>query len=253
MTDDATYDLIYATDLVYEPTCFQRCGDAHCCHFDRYRRHGPPAERGWQKLPMLAGEYDYLRERGLLSQYPAPQLETTWLTGRLATYRFDLLVVAAPGRCPCDHPRRPTICRLYPLQPLFEPGVGVVGVETNASFFEEIETLAKTPRACPLTSLSFEQLGLLLHLCGAIARNPRCLFSAMAQALAKRLFRERVTALMAAQRINVFTALGQLTASGEFVERQVMVDGLDELLTRFRACYGDDFTPTEPSAALSNP
>ena len=107
----------------------------------------------------------------------------------------------------------------------------------------------RAPRACPLTSLPFVQLALLLAICGAIARNPRCLFSAMAQALAKRLFRERVAGLMAGQGIDVFTALGQLTASGEFVERQVMVDELDELLLRFRASYGAGFEPAGVSVS----
>jgi hypothetical protein len=31
------FDKIYATDLVYRPGCWQLCGDAHCCNFNRYR------------------------------------------------------------------------------------------------------------------------------------------------------------------------------------------------------------------------
>jgi hypothetical protein len=243
--ESAAYDAIYATDLVYEADCFRLCGDAHCCHFDRYRRFGPPADRGVQKLPLLAGEHAYMAERGHLAQYDEPRLETTCIEGRAGRYRFDLLCVKAPGRCPCDHARRPTVCRLYPLQPLFEPGAGLVGVDPNFSFFEEIETLGGTPRACPLTALPFTQLALLLRICGAIAGSPRCLFSMMAQELSKRLFRERLLASMASQGTDVFTALGTLMRTGEFVEKEVLAAALDALLGRFRAVYGPGFAPAE--------
>lgn len=239
----ATYDVIYATDLVYQPACHQLCGDAHCCHYDRYKRFGPPEERGTTVIPMLAGEYQWLDERGLLGQYPSHERQRSVFAGRGADYVFEVLKVPAPEGCPCDHDRRPTLCRLYPVLPLFEPGRGLVGLDTNFGVFEEIEDLAGTPRACPLTATSFAQVQLLLRICAAISADPHCLFSLMAYAGSKRQFRRRVSDRMSARGISAYHALGELMAAGEVVDRGELASELDELLGRFRSVHGADFVP----------
>src|SRR5262245_33662855 len=114
----AAFDTIFATDLVYEQDCWKLCGDAHCCHYDRYKRFGPAEERGVTKIPLLPGEWDYMKERGLLAQYQDPQLEHTVLEGRNGSFPFDLLVVKVDRNCPCTHAIRPTFCRLYPMLPV---------------------------------------------------------------------------------------------------------------------------------------
>jgi hypothetical protein len=63
----AMFDTIFATDLVYERNCHTLCGDAHCCHFRRYKGEG-----SLHQLPLLPGEYEYMQNRGYLSQYKDP-------------------------------------------------------------------------------------------------------------------------------------------------------------------------------------
>ena len=31
------FEKIYASDLTFQPGCWELCGDAHCCHFSRYK------------------------------------------------------------------------------------------------------------------------------------------------------------------------------------------------------------------------
>jgi len=237
------FDVVHQTDLTYVEGCWKLCGDAHCCHYDRYRRESTPQDRGMTRIPMLAGEYRYMEERGLLSQYSSPRLETHALPLRSGLYRFELLTVPASGRCPCDHNRRPTVCRLYPLLPVYAVGRGLVGIDTNFGVFEEVEELAKIERACKVTQAPFTQFDHFLRIATAVADSPDCMFGMMAYSLIKRHFRDRLLGIMRDQGLPAYPALGMMMSSGAMYDRDLLIADLDDMAAEFQRVYGPDFAP----------
>jgi hypothetical protein len=236
--DRPAFDAIYATDLVYEQECWKLCGDAHCCHYDRYKRFGPAAERGLAKIPMLPGEWAYMEERGFLAQYREPRLERTVLEGRSGTtYHFELLVAEANAACPCTHDQRPTFCRLYPMMPVFEPSGRLKEIDPLFGVFEEMERLMGAPAACQVKVVPEAQRPLLDRICAALGSSPRLVFALSSYRTMKRLFRERMEGVMKARNIPAYAALPIVAKDGEYVDRQALVGELDVLLEGFRAVH----------------
>ena len=241
--DDETFDAIFNTDLIYAKDCWELCGDAHCCHFDRYRKFAGDSERGFQKIPLLTGEYEYMKRRGLLNQYSEFEREVTCVTLVAGEFNFDLLSIPADRACPCDHSRRPTICRLYPLMPILSPTDKLIGVDANCSQFEVVEDLGGMQRACQLTGTSFVEFGKFITICTAISRNPRTMFSAMFLHLFLVMFRSTIKASMKKNGVTVFQAIQTLAGQESFVDQAKLADELDSLTNQFQAEFGPDFSP----------
>ncbi len=71
----AYFERIYATDLRYVPDCYKLCGDAHCCNFSRYKQKFAFMGRShFQELPLLPGEFEFLRDQGYLAQFQDHEL-----------------------------------------------------------------------------------------------------------------------------------------------------------------------------------
>ncbi|MDA1301064.1 MAG: hypothetical protein O2868_13410 [Proteobacteria bacterium] len=231
--DDSAFDKIYSTDLIYVADCWRLCGDAHCCHFSRYRS-ASPSDRGLQKIPMLLGEYEYMQSRGYLDQYPSVELETQEIRSTDFEFRFETLSIPTEG-CPCEHNIRPTMCRLYPLMPVFTPEQGLVDVDTESTPFEVVETLSNSPRACQVDAIPFAQLSKFLAICAAIQSAPRLVFSIMAYRLAQNTFREKLQSTMRDQNITVFEALARLSMRNELVDQPALATGLQALSGQFES------------------
>ena len=169
------FEEIYRTDLVYVPDCWKLCGDAHCCSFSRYKkRFRMIAREPFQELPLLPGEFEFLSSRGWLQQFQDFEHKVVEFPLEGYTIRAESVVSLRPG-CACDHGTRPTICRMYPLLPVFDASGRLTAVE-QMGIYEEMETIAGMDRACQLRDLPFEQVTPFLTLTSALSRSPLLLF-----------------------------------------------------------------------------
>ncbi len=193
LVDDAIFDAIYGADLVYVPDCWKLCGDAHCCSFSRHKaRFRIMAKSPFQELPLLPGEYDYLRARGWHAQFDPHEHRVTSFRFDGVEIRSESILSRRPG-CACDHATRPTICRLYPLLPCFDVSGVLQGAE-RVSIYDDLEVIGGLPPACQLKSLPFAQLTPFLAITSALARSPLLLFHLEAYRLTKRHVAERIGA-----------------------------------------------------------
>lgn len=183
----------YAIDLVYQPGCWQLCGDAHCCSFARHKarfRMLGGGHRPAQELPLLPGEFEFLESRGWTSQFHEYERQVLNYDFGPGQVSYETVTSARPG-CACDHETRTTVCRLYPLLPVYAEDGALAGVEP-LGLYEELEILDGLEPACRLEALPFPQLGLFIALARTLAREPALRFHLMAYRLAKRHVAARV-------------------------------------------------------------
>ena len=184
-TARACFETIYALDLVYSPGCWRLCGDAHCCNFTRYKSQMRLLGKSHrQELPLLPGEYEYLQETGGLAGYGQHEHQVVEYPIARGVLKIELMVGHAEG-CICHHATRTTVCRLYPLLPVFSPDGQLVGVDTKFGMFEEIEAIAGIEPACKLTYVPFSELDKFLAITSAIGRYPAAMFYLSAYRIAK--------------------------------------------------------------------
>src|SRR5258708_769436 len=149
------FDAIYATDLVYSPGCWQLCGDANCCNFSRYKSQMKIlGHRHKQELPLLPGEYDFLVQRGFLADYENAEYRVVDYPLAGGKMKLEFLI-GSNDACACKHDTRTTVCRLYPLLPIFNLECRLTGIDPNFGIFEEIESIGEAERACKLTNVPF--------------------------------------------------------------------------------------------------
>jgi hypothetical protein len=183
-TEDAAlaevFERIYATDLVFVKDCWKLCGDAHCCSFSRYKaRFRLLASRPFQELHLLPGEYAFLEAKGWLAQFGDFDRKVTRYAIDHRGLTVDSVVSRRPN-CACDHGTRTTICRLYPLLPVYDVAGRVEGTDAAFGVYEEIERLAGMEPACKVTSTSFAEMQKFLEIANGIGSHPLLLFHAMA-------------------------------------------------------------------------
>lgn len=181
----ALFERLYATDLVYQPECWKLCGDAHCCSFARHKaKFRVLARGGSQDLPLLPGEFEFLRGKGWQSQFQDFDRHRTPYDFGPATVWLDTVSSRRPG-CACDHDTRTVICRLYPLLPVFDLDGRLTGTEV-IGVYEELEQLDAMAPACQISAIPFAQMALFLRICELIACDPVLLFHLAAYRAAKR-------------------------------------------------------------------
>jgi hypothetical protein len=188
------YDEIYATDLVFRPGCWTLCGDGHCCHFSRYKSE---LDSGFHEIPLLPGEWQYLNDKGHIGQYADYRrltLEVQLATGILA---YESLRIPT-SLCPCSHDIRPTICRLYPLLPLYSPTAGLIGIDTRVTLFDVIEEVLDLPRGCRIDDIPLSEMRKFMELTRALGSEPVLVFHLMAYKLVKDVFRRGLQQMVAA-------------------------------------------------------
>jgi len=235
------FDEIYATDLRYWQDCWKLCGDAHCCSFSRYKaRFQLIARTSFQELPLLPGEYEYLASKGWLSQFgdfDHKVFEFPLNPGRM---RVESIISRRP-HCACDHDTRPTICRLYPLLPVYDIDGALIGTD-SLGVYEDLEALQGLEPACRLTSLPFSELQKFLKIASAIGRSALALFYIMAYRLTKEHVRAR---LMDAHRrgsgVDIFALFERKLLRGQLIDEDALASELRSLADSFQLRYGERF------------
>jgi hypothetical protein len=194
LPDQATafFDRLYRTDLVYEPGCWTRCGDAHCCSFSRHKARFEVFTNAAQELPLLPGEWAYLSEQGWSAQFSPFELRSHRYDLDGYTMRWHTVVSRRPG-CACDHATRTTVCRLYPLLPTFDTAGRVTGTDA-LGMYEELELLDGRDRACKVDAVPFDQLNLFLDLARQLGDDRVGRFYLLAYHHAKRHVFDRLAA-----------------------------------------------------------
>jgi len=194
-----------------------------------------------QELPLLPGEYEYLEHKGWLGRFR--ESERMEIDYPLSQGRMKIEFLMSRSRsCPCEHDTRTTVCRLYPLLPVYEVDGTLAGVDLQFGMFEEIEQIDRTERACKLTNVPFEEMGKFLAIAAEIARNPKAVFYAMAYRLTKQHARAQLE--HATSKRPDRTALSLF--EGMFLLRQILDQAalrpqLEALADRFRDQYGPRF------------
>lgn len=228
----AVYDTVYGTELVYVKDCWQQCGDAHCCNFQRYKsRYRLIGQTAFQELPLLPGEFDYLRQRGWTRQFEPfeHRVQPVEIAGR--RFAYEAIVSRRPG-CACDHATRPTICRLYPLLPVFDLEGALVGVEPTG-IYEAMEQIGGLAPACRLQGMPFAQLGAFLTLCAALGRSPRLRWHLEAYRLAKAHAAERLAQRVQQTGKDVFAAFEGAYLRGAVFDTGALAARLSRLVDEF--------------------
>jgi hypothetical protein len=256
---DATslFEGLYQTDLVYQPDCWKLCGDAHCCSFARHKaRFHLLAQGAHQDLPLLPGEFDFLRFKGWLGQFQDFDRQELAYDFGAGVVRMDTVSSRRPG-CACNHDTRTVICRLYPLLPVFDIDGRLVDTEL-LSVYEELEALEGIAPACQLTALPFEQIGIFLKLCGLLGSSPAFLFHLAAYRLAKRHVFDRLAHRKAETGKSAFALFEGAYLRRRLFDHPLLKAELATLHAAFKQRYGDRYAkelralqPAAPAAALS--
>ena len=234
------FDIIYGTDLVYVPGCWQLCGDAHCCSFSRHKSRFKLLGRApGQELPLLPGEHEYLKRNGYLDQFQDHKY-------RAVPFRFgnrEIVIETIFSRrqgCACDHSARTTICRLYPILPVFDLDGRLVGVD-RVGIYDQLEDLDGQERICKVDTFPVSELEKLLIVTREIAREPRALFYISAFKLALDYVRERLVMLKGEQTASYFQVFENSVVRNLLIEQDVLADKLNALADAFEARYELEF------------
>ena len=240
------YDFIYSTDLVYKPQCWKLC-DAHCCNFSRYKS-GP--SKHIQEIPLLPGEWQYMSDKGYLAQYKDAEHAVSVVDLDVGVLSYEAIKIPTMG-CPCDHWRRPTVCRLYPLAPRYDLDHGFVGIDSTFSLMEVAEEFLGVPRSCQVDQVPFHELEKFIAISKAIETEPVLTFHFMVLDLMKTLFRTGLKDNKDQLFEEDVTETAELSDSFELIQlaflRGVAIDwgrakmALEDLGARFKKMYGAAF------------
>ena len=197
-----------------------------------------------QELPLLPGEYEFLRRKGWLDRFPGTEHRVIQYPLIHSVMQLEF-IVGITGSCACEHATRTTTCRLYPLTPVFDIDGRVINVETEFGIYEELEKLDGLPRACKIENVPFTELGKFLTIAAAIGRNPIALFYLTAYQVAKAHALERLRRARAAQPATVTVDAFRLF-EGSFALRRLFDQSelrprLETMAAEFRRRYGARF------------
>jgi len=242
------FDFIYSTDLVYKPQCWKLC-EAHCCNFFRYKS-GP--SKHVHEIPLLPGEWQYMSSKGYLDQYKDAEHTVLKVSLNVGVLSYEAIKIPTTG-CPCDHWRRPTVCRLYPLAPRYDLERGFVGVDSTFSLMEIAEEFLGVPRACQVDQVPFHEVEKFIAISKAIETEPVMMFRFMVLDLLKTFLRAglRDNKDQIVDEDSNFSDPAQLSNAFELIQlaflRGVVIDwrqakmALEELGARFKKMYGPAF------------
>lgn len=251
MLHEQMFDEIYSTDLRYLPECWKLCGDAHCCSFSRYKsRFKIMGRTPFQELPLLPGEHEYLSRKGLLRQFGDHEHRSFDVGLDTGTIRVETIVSRRP-HCACDQDTRTTVCRLYPLLPLYELDGTLIGAEP-LGIYEVLEDLQALSPACRLTDLPFGELNKFLRLTSAIARSPLALFYVMAYRIAKEHVRERLRDAHSRSTGDIFQLFEGMLLRRKLTDQGKLKAELNSLAARFRDHYGTSFSLAPSADAMAD-
>lgn len=248
---EPAYGRIYDTDLVFEKDCWKLCGDAHCCSFSRYKsRFQVIARSPFQELPLLPGEHAFLQSRGWLDQFGDYTHKVVEFPIDGYELRVESIVSRRPVGCVCNHDTRPTVCRLYPLLPVFQVDGSLAGVEP-LGIYEEMERIAGLQPACMVERLSFAELNKFLLVANEIAADPARLFYMMAYRVTRKHVAARLEDRLSKGAGDVFGAFEAAFIRNKLLDSAALREELSGLARQFEGAYGEEFSGAMKASAAA--
>lgn len=246
---DLVLDGLYASELVYVPDCWKLCGDAHCCGFARHKaRFKLLTSQPFQSLPMLPGEYDYLRSRGWIEQFGEHERRVTEYAIDHRVIRAEEVISKRSGCC-CRHDARTVVCRLYPLLPVLDLDGHVVGIDERFGSFEELESIDNLKPACEIRSLPFSQADVFFSMARLIGSVPEWNFQLHAYRITRQHVFTRVRERKARSAKSAFELFEAMYFMRQLFDHDRLKAELRALADQFDQRYGDRFSlaPTATS------
>jgi len=236
------FERIYGTDLVYHKDCWKLCGDGHCCTFSRHKSRfkliGTPAA---QQLPLLPGEYAFLRDKGWLSQYRDHELRSFDLDFHGRRLSVESLVGHSSG-CLCKHDVRTTICRLYPFLPVLDLDGRLRDLDLLFGSFEVLEELQGTGRYCRIEKVDPQEFAKFAAISREIGTDPVSAFYVAAYRTALRHVHQRLADMgRGKQDVDYFRLYEMSLIRSKLIDRATFDQQLLELALLYEERYGDAF------------
>lgn len=239
----SVFESIYSLDVVFQPDCWKLCGDAHCCSFARHKerfrllgRMGPPA----QELPLLPGEYEFLQARGWTAQFHGHERKRLAFDFGPGVIHLDTVTSTRP-HCACDHDTRTTVCRLYPLLPVYAASGPMIATEP-LGIYEELEMLDGLKPACRLESMPFSQLNLYLELASLLGGHPVLRFHLMAYQWMKQHVAMKLAQEKSESNRSAFALFEGAFMRRKLVDHALLKSTLAELWAVFEGLHGPSFS-----------
>lgn len=231
-----SFDKIYSTDLTYHKDCWLLCGDAHCCSFSRYKnKFSLIAKEHFQELPLLPYEYEYLEHKNWLDQFGNFEHKIVDYPLDGYTIKAESIISRRPN-CACDHATRTTICRLYPVLPVFDITGRLLGTD-KLGIYEELEDMDKIEPACKVTDIPFDQLEKFLTIASIIGANKKLLFYVMAYRITKMHIRKRLNAAHSIKPGSAFALFERQLIRKRLIDHEVLTKELNALTGKFVERY----------------
>ena len=228
---------IYATDLLDVPGCWELCGNANCCSFSRQKdRFSLLGSNRSQELPLLPGEYDYLKSHGYLEQFGDHEHRLVDYVFGDRRLRIESIVSRRAG-CACNHHSRTTVCRLYPFLPVFDAGGTLAGIE-RLGIYETLESLEGGQRVCKVDGMPDGERQKFLLIVALIAADPLALFYVGAYRIAQAHVRSRLMELRADREADIFTVFERAVFRGRLIDHTVLGMQLTKLAAAIEAKHG---------------
>ena len=237
MPSTVDFAAIYSQDLVYVPGCWQLCGNANCCSFSRQKDHFRlMGSNRAQELPLLPGEFAYLRAHHLLGQFGDYQ-------HRVAEYRFgarllkiESLISRKPG-CACAHATRTTVCRLYPFLPVFDIDRAVIGVD-RLGIYEVLEELAGAGRICQVEMIPEGERAKFAAIAAAIGADPVAAFYVDAYRIAQEHVRRRLKELKGDRTADIYSVFEMAVLRQKLIDHAALAVELEVRASALEQRYG---------------
>ena len=187
----------------------------------------------------MPGEYEFLASKGWLKQFGDYDRKIIEFPIDGYSLKIESIVSRKPN-CACEHNTRPTICRLYPLLPIFNAAGQLIGTE-SMGIYEEMERIAGLETACQLTSLPFEQINKFMAIVVELSKNPLHLYYLEAYRITKQQVSKTLEARSLSSNRDVFTVFESGFIRQNLVYSEQLRTELNELARQFQDKHGDRF------------
>jgi len=237
---------LFGTEFISRDRCWETCGGGYCCKPFRIQQHFAFLRREGVELPLLPGEYHFLRRGGLLQTgfEDAMSRHEIRLPNGLS-FPIYRTVCRLDGIC-SDHSHRPMVCRIYPMAPVPDLDGRLERLEPTALIDLHWTRLVQGKNPCTITTLTPEELDRYHELSAELFRDPVNIFYLKAASLYKTAIREgletRYPQLLELPEADFFRAWERLLVMGKLYRTQDVLAQLVDLSDALSARWGDAFS-----------
>jgi hypothetical protein len=150
-------------------------------------------------------------------------------------------IVSRNKNCACEHSTRTTVCRLYPLLPIYDIDGKMTGVDRHFGIFEEIEQIDGIERACKITNVPFDEVSKFFDIATEIGKSPKAVFYITAYSMAKAHARQQLAMGKKTSGMSALALLERAFLSRRLLNQDVLRPQIEALAVKFKQHYGERF------------